>query len=293
MNRAFLRLTLVVMVAFLGGAPGAPSANAGPDRVRFSVATVETVNGTRTILARSDIEGPPGTDFTIDFHDSRFVLVSRFTTDVEDGGLRVAARLSSKRSVGRSERDLPIYEEDTRRETLRVGFDETMLLLPFGRATGGDSLAIEITPTPIRTPDPSTKLVIDFVKPAPGGFLKVNAVKIPHFFTATLTLLADGRETAAGTAVCRIEETRDITLELPNGDRLIVPFTVEDYTPGCSEALYSCRFDVIEQSAGGNRTTVGAGWRGGGVFGRDLPYDLTMPGGKRYELRVNLQPVKN
>ena len=104
-----------------------------PKRIRFQVATVEEGTGGRKVISNATIEGPPGTDFFVDLQSQRFKMNARFLTDlVSPGKLKVRAKLNTRRLYGYSQNNLPLYEEDNQSETLQLGFEEQVVLLPFG-----------------------------------------------------------------------------------------------------------------------------------------------------------------
>ncbi len=235
-------------------------------------------------------------------------LDARFLTDLMvDQALKVRARLNTKRHYGSSERALPLYEEDTQRHTLRVGFDEALVLLPFGRNDGGDQLQIEITPTLI-TQTASAKpqpLKIDIIKPGLNGVIDVRARSIPHHFKAAATLLENGQEVASGTADLMLEEPTELMLEPTDrissetaAHPLIVSLTLDNYSRDRPTDAFTVRFDLqrANRQPGDKRERVASNWAGAGNFGESLTYDLTphyLPSsGNKYALKLTLQLVE-
>ena len=302
---------LVLLLQAVGGSPRlkavSPPASDEMKRIRFHVATIEEKAGARDVLAETVVEGPPGTDFEIDLHDERFKMNARFLTDLmADGELKVRATLNTRRLYGRSERDLPLYEEDLQKQILQLGFDEALVLLPFGR-DGGDRLKIEITPAwseeATRLPSGRLRpLDIDIIKPAPGGMINVRATKKPHNFAVEMMLLENGREVARGASLYLLEESKDILLQPLSqaspetiANPLAVNLTINDYIRGRPLDQAAISFDVYSIT-GGNRATIAKNWAGIRELMAEIKYDFTnrylKSSGNRYELRfiIKLAP---
>src|SRR6185436_19490921 len=114
--------------------------------IRFQLTTIEEGAGGRKVISNAIVEGPPGTDFVVDLQSKRFKMNARFLTDlVAPGDLKVRAKLNTRRLFGYSQNNLPLYEEDNQSETLQLGFDEKLILLPFGKGSG-ELLKVEVTP---------------------------------------------------------------------------------------------------------------------------------------------------
>jgi len=228
----FKRISLVLAVAglaistviFFRVEPASVSAslNEPSKRIRFDVAAFEERSGTRELLAETTVEGPPGTDFDIKLQGARFRMDARFVNDlVASESLQVRADLNTRRLYGQSERNLPLYEEDTQKQTLHLGFEEKLVLLPFGRndsTLNSDQLKIEITPNLIeQTTSAKTRpLEIKILKASTGNLITVEATKVPHRFSWTVVLFKDGQEVAKGAAEdALVEQAQEISLK-PN-----------------------------------------------------------------------------
>lgn len=295
-----------------GGAVAVPPrlgllAEPGGRRVRFQVTAVEESAAGRKVLSDATVEGPPGTDFNVNLQDGRFRMRARFLTDLVPGGsLKLRARLDTRRLYGQSENGLPLYEEDSQSHTLGIGFDEAVVLLPFGG--GGDPrLKIEITPAwggqPARTTSgETTPPEITISKPSAGGAISIEATKIPHDFTVEAALLEDGREVARGSADCLLEEARELTLlpaanvvEEAGGGPLALNLTVERFELGRPSDRVAVRFDLsrADPRRPGGREAVALNWAGVANLGSELTYDLgdayTPAPGKKFELRLRVK----
>ncbi|HKC63158.1 MAG TPA: hypothetical protein VKB86_05945, partial [Pyrinomonadaceae bacterium] len=140
-----LALTLLCDGRFpsVASSPGARES----ERLRFRITTIEERAGERNVVSDATVEGPAGTDFDISLQSERFKMNARFLTDlIEHNSLKVRAKLDTRRLYGYSEQNLPLFEEDNQNQTLQLGFDESVVLLPFGRGGANNRLKIEITP---------------------------------------------------------------------------------------------------------------------------------------------------
>lgn len=274
-----------------------------PDnRIRFDIRAIEETDSERRIVSETTIEGLPGTDFNINLQTERFNMQARFLTDfTAPDKIKIRAKLNTRRLYGRSERQLPLYEEDAQSQILEVGFDESVVLLPFGRGGDDESLKIEITPQPLQASNQDINdepLKINIVKPAPNGEITVEAFKIPHRFRVDAVLLADGREVARGVGDCLLEEPREIILQTNeradaeiSRTPFVVKLEVDKFTRNPPSNLAGINFGVYknEPAADGQKQTLVSSGSGVGVLGGELNYQLNQtPGDKKYELRFKI-----
>jgi hypothetical protein len=310
MRARTLFLMLLVLPALLVKSDAVPASleeSRGPFRILFRIATVEERNGERELLAESTVEGPPGTDFNINLQSDRFKMSARFLTELSARDqLRLRAKLNTKRLYGYSERGLPLYEEDSRSERLELGFDEAVVLLPFGRGGGDHRLKIEITPVIIEASSSArattTAPEIKIVKPGAGGFINIEATTAPHKFAVEAVLLENGREAARGFAPAAfLEEAQEIVLQ-PVADAapetaaqpIAVSLSVERFMRSRPVDQVAVSFDVFRISRqDGARSTVARQWAGINSLGSSLTYDLgdnyLKSSGKKYELRFKIE----
>lgn len=277
-------------------------------RIRFQIATIEEKRGSRNTISLSTVEGPPGTDFVVSLDSARFKMNARFLTDVVAPGiLKVRTMLDTRRLYGYSERNLPLFEQDTQRESFQLGLDEEIVLLPFGRSGGEDRLEIEITPSLSEQASrlPSGKLrplEIKIPQPSPGGVISVQASKTPHHLNVEATLLEDGQPVANGSADYLVEETQQLVLHPIQSagastappPPLVLSLTLSNYTR--SRPADEIRLDFDLNHSPGGRDVVGLKAAGITTLGTPLSYDLSktfLSGtGKKYELqfKINLAP---
>jgi hypothetical protein len=308
------RKLLTLLICLLSLASNGPSAHS-PDtaqpsnarRIRFDVATFEEHDGRRDLISETTIEGPPGTDFNIKLRGGRFHMDARFLTDlVAPDSLKIRANLNTRRLYGYSERNLPLYEEDAQRETLPLGFDEKLVLLPFGRSDNSDQLKIEITPSvsELSASVDSGKprpLEIKILKASPGGAISVAASKGPHKFTVEAALLEDGREVARSTSNALLQEATDLVFKPTEqasadviGHPLVVTFNVTEHQKSRPMDQIAFEFDAYQLDGQGATQRQPLGLHGAGIneVGSYLDYHLSdylRPSGRKYQLRLRIR----
>ncbi len=278
-------------------------------RIRFDVTTFEEHNGRRDVISETTVEGPQGTDFQIKLQGGRFQLDAKFLTDlVAPEVLKVRADLNTRRLYGYSERNLPLYEEGAQKQALQLGFDEKLVLLPFGRNDNSDQLKIEITPevsgqSAYLASGMARPLEIKILKASPGGAITVEASKVPHRFAVEAVLLEDGREVARGeTNESLLEEPQDIVLkpteqagpEIVNNP-IILKLDINRYLRSRPTDQIAIAFDAHspERQRPGQPPPVAFSAAGIAELGSTLPYDLSdyylKSSGRKYELRLRVK----
>jgi hypothetical protein len=279
-------------------------------RIRFQIATVEEKAGAREVISEAVVEGPPGTDFTINLQGSKFKMNARFLTDlVSADKLKVRARLNTRRLYGYSERDLPLYEEDAQNQAIDLSFDEAIVLLPFGR-NGGDKLKIEIAPAISDQPvylasGAQAPLAIKIVKQSPGGAITIQASKIPHNFDVEATITEDDREVARGAASFIIEEAQELIIApdpsaSPEVARnpMAINLMIDEYARTRPVDLVGMSFDLslVDKQSGARREAIASDWAGSATLGGELVYDISdyylKSSGKKYSLKIKIKPAR-
>lgn len=307
--RNTLLVIILALTALLSGGGGSPAAehfandDRTPERIRFHIVTVEEKGAKRNIISEAVVDGPPNTDFNINLEDKRFRMKARFLTDfIQPGTLKVRARLETRRLYGYSERDLPLYEEDEQKQSLEVGFDEAVVVLPFGGAGGDHRLKVEITParseqTAALAAGKANPLEIKILKPAPGGIISIEAIKIPHNFVVEAVLLEDGRPVASGIAPLLFDEQQEVALQPKTfagtkitENPLIVALSIKQYARSRPADQVTFGFDVyqMEGAHGGRRERIAQSWAGVASLDSVVTYDLSSyylsATAKKYEL---------
>jgi hypothetical protein len=302
-----IRISLILLTLILLLMNSASSLSTKPPvsqarRIGFQIATIEEIGNQRNVISYALVEGPAGTDFDIDLNGERFKMRAEFLTDLQqDHRLLLRAKLQTRRLYGYSKHLLPLYEEDEQNQTLRLGFDEDVILLPFGRNGGDEKLKIEITPVMTDTPayDDSGRLralEIQMPKVSPGGLVSIQAHKIPHRFDAEVVLLEGGIEVARAEANLLLGEKQEVLLQPLSQNPaalnkpLAVYLSVEDYLQSGFNKNALINFDMYQPET---REPIGRNWSGVARIGNDMSYNLSeyyLPdSGKKYELRFNIK----
>lgn len=276
-------------------------------RIQFHIAAVEENAEERNTISEAVVEGAPGTDFTVNLETNRFKMNARFLSDlVSPETLKIRAKLVTRRFYGYSERDVPLYEEDSQSRTLELAFDEQIVLLPFGSG-GGEQLRILITPSmtgqPARLHSGKLRpLKIDILKPSQGGVIGIRASLIPHNFEVEAALLENGRVVARGKKNCLLEEAQEIPLQPDQqaspdvvNNPLVINLTIDGYERRRPVDEASLVFDAyrIDRSSGDEHRPVASRWAGIGGLGSALNYELSdhypNSSGKKYELQFRVR----
>jgi hypothetical protein len=303
MKKKFPYLIILLFVLwFLFNQFNITSAEDQVQRIKFQVTVVAENSNKSEIITQSYIEGLPGTDFSINLNTENFKMQTHFLSDlVSPDKLKLRIKLETKRFYGMSPIDLPLYEEDKQNHTLNVGFDEKVVLLPFGRNGSSETLKIEITPVLFSIPNsnPDAEILkINFEK-MKNSEIKINATKIPHNFEGEMILLADGKEIARGKDNFLLKEEKQITL-IPNQNApeeiknmsIKTSLVIDEFMRSRPKDLASFAFDVFSANAQNNgKKTSYVNGRGVLQIGGEFTYQLTdLPQGKDYKIifRVNL-----
>jgi hypothetical protein len=181
------------------------------DRIRFTIRCVEERHGARHTLYQADVDGAPGTDFTIRLRDRGFALDATFVNDpTSSGDIDVRASLTTRRRHGTSPAGLPLWEEDAQQHRFAVRFDQEIELLPFGGAGAAGLLKFDIRPQRSRGAGPMQIHINDFDS---RGAISVDAYRQPHWYAAEAEVVSDGRVVAR--AASRIFTGTTGRLDLP------------------------------------------------------------------------------
>lgn len=276
-------------------------------RVRFRIKTIAEESQHRKVLSDAMVDGPPATDFFINLNSGGFELKARFLTDLIDAKeLKIRATLETRRLRSYSESRLPLYEIDSQEQAIQLGFDEDLVLLPFGSAPGSNKLMIEITPSWSDLParDGAGLLLpvkIDISKILPGGLLNIRAVRKPHRFNVDASLYEDGREVARGSSAKLLEEPGEFLLRA--NDRASAEVVASPLKLNLRVVDFSCgrpldrveigfALDRLTEPNGIGSIPVAHNWAGIKEVGSEFEYDLAnyyLANGRRYQLRIKVR----
>jgi hypothetical protein len=268
------------------------------NRVRFQVTTISESAKERKVLAQTTIEGLPGTDFNINLQTKNFKMQARFLTDlISSEKMKIRANLDTRRFFGLSPLNLPLYEEDSQKQNLEIGFDETIVLLPFGRNGGEETLKIEITPTRllVSKEEAEKPLKINFDQQIPGGEIYIGATKIPHHYEVEARLLANGEEIAGGKSDCLYEEEKEIILQPKrNSDSqtFAAKVTVNEFSRSRPNDLVGISYNFYQKKPLNENLPIIDKGLGINMLGGEFSYRLeseNLPKDKNYELRFRIK----
>jgi hypothetical protein len=280
LHRAFC----AALLSAISLAPPNHAASASPEAewVAFRIRTILTSAGVRTAASDATVRGPAGTDLALELRQGPFELSARLRTDlVASDRVRIAARLTARRTVGTSERGLPFYEEDVLRESVEVAADgsESMALLPFGPSPDGDELAVEVVPELVDVPAGSSGAPeIRIHDPGPGGWIRIEASRVPHAFDVEASIV-NGAAVATGRGRLSLEEPG--TIDLPGAS---LHLTVDRVLRGCPREHVAVSFDLDRVSPDGARAPVAR--QGSGIADAGEPFEYSLAGGGVLRLRV-------
>lgn len=304
MNRV-ITCIVILLYAFLQSGSQSISAENTKKRIRFQITTIAEKNNERKTLAQTTIEGLPGTDFNINLQIENFKMETRFLSDlVADNKLRIRANLNTRRFYGYSQINLPLYEEDSQKQTVEISFNEKIVLLPFGRNGSDETLKIEITPSYFESSVEKEPLKITFDKPIAGGNIQIKATKIPHHYEVEAILLADGKEIAGGKGVCLFDEEKEIVLqsmsdkENNSGQSFAAKITINEFTRNRPNDLVGIKFDFFRKTLSNNNenSSIIDNGEGMSLLGQEIKYflnDSSLPKNKNYELRFKVNLSEN
>ena len=295
-------LPLLMIGDTLYSSPSVPEQNGR--RIRFRIAAIEETAGTLKTISQTIVEGPAGTDFNINLHGGRFQMNAKFLTDlVAPDTLKMRANLNTRRFYGYSEKDLPLYEEDAQAQVLLLGFDEKLVLLPFGRNGNTDQLKIEITPTIGEqgnqlASDKTRSIDIKIPQASPGGAISVQATKIPHNYVVEGSLVEDGKVLARGSANYLLEEPGELLLQPePQANSSLTAYplrlslTIDQYLGNGPGAQVGFTFSVFREARRGWQTILSEA-AGITIPGSEVNYELgelpATPAARKYELRLKV-----
>lgn len=275
--------------------------------IKFNIKAIEEEGSSQEIISETNIAGPSGTDFDIHLKDKRFTLDANFITELMDNHLiKVLTTIKTRRSLGLSKQNLPIYEEDLQNHTLSVALDEAIILFPFGQNSEGSNLKIAIEPQiidlPLLSDNRPAPLIIDLVKVHKDGLININAQKIPHNYLVTAELLANGKAVYQSNAKLFYQAPTELifTPAVQNSNSaplasISVLMTINSFVKDCPDNGFTINFDLLQSNINSQlQKPLAKNWSGAGQFGETLTYNLNniLPSkDDHYQLSFKLQQV--
>jgi len=215
---------LAILALLLTAAAPAPQSMTTLNRIRFVVRCVEESNGVRRTLYEADVDGPPGTDFTVRLRDHGFTLDALFVNEpTASGKLDVRSSLTTRRRHGTSSAGLPLWEEDAQEHRFMVGFDQEIEMLPFGGAGKAGLLKFDILPERSGGEGPMRIRIHDIHS---NGAIMVDAFRQPHWYDVEAEI--DGGSAVMARITGRIFTGTAGSMAMPQlGNLTITPRAVE------------------------------------------------------------------
>lgn len=268
-----------------------------PKRIQFQIRAIAEKSGERQILSQTSVEGPAGTDFNINLQTGNFKMQTRFLTDLlSSEKLKIRANLNTRRLYGTSPNNLPLYEEDQQKKSFEIGFNETVVLLPFGRNGSDETLKIEIVPNVLEAAKEINKdsIQIKFDKELSSGEIYIGANKIPHRYEVEAAILADGQEIAKGKSECLFDEEKEISLQTITNSGFpdfSAKVTINEFNYSRPNDLAGIRFDLNQKNSSSEVLPIVNNGGGIGRLGEEFVYSLedeNLPKDKKYQLRLKI-----
>ncbi len=269
--------TLALLVTGSAGGSGAPAV---PRQARFEIRTVTTTNGERAIVSSATVAGPSALSIRVSSVAGPFRMTARFVSRPDGGALRVAARVETRREVGRSANGLPLVEEGSASQTAMLAVDggQTLAIFPFGR-DDAEELSIEIVPRPAG-PAAGGGPRIDIASPGPDGWIRIEAEAVPSGFIVDAEIVSGGRTVAAGSGVAFPDER--LLLPLGGESAAELAITIDRSGPACAGATSGFVIDLRSDRL----VAPIRGWAGVAPSGGWTEYPLDgWPGGAVLRIR--------
>ena len=126
----------VAALALLLGAlvtPFAASQSPGT-RLTYRIRVIEPAAVAPRVLASGTVSGPVDTDMRLTLHGDTTEVEALFQVTPVGDTVNLGAEFFTRRRVGRSRRGLPLWEEDSYRRVVRLTWNDTTRIYPFGSA---------------------------------------------------------------------------------------------------------------------------------------------------------------
>jgi hypothetical protein len=259
---------LIALALLVAGGQAGSVAPAVTREARFEIRTVTTTNGERTVLSSATVTGRSALSIHLRGEAGPFRMTARVVSRPDGDAIHVAARVETRREVGRSENDLPLVEEGAASQsaTLAVDGSQTLAVFPFGR-DAAEELSIEIVPRPALAAS-GVGPRIDITSAGPNGWMRIDADAVPAGFTVDAEIISDGRTVASGAGTAFPDERASIQLTGESAASLEI--LIDRYGPACAGAVNGFVFDLD----GSGLAEPVRGWAGVAPSGAWTEYPL-------------------
>lgn len=103
-------------------------------RLTYRIRIIEPAVVAPRILAAGAVSGPLDTDMRLTMRSDTAEIEALFQVTAVGDTVNLGAEFFTKRRVGRSRRGLPLWEHDTYRRVVRLAWNDTARVYPFGSA---------------------------------------------------------------------------------------------------------------------------------------------------------------
>jgi hypothetical protein len=101
-------------------------------RLTYRIRVIEPASVAPRVLASGAVGGPVDTDMRLTLRTDTSEIEALFQVTPIGDTVNLGAEFFTRRRVGRSRRGLPLWEEDTYRRVVRIGWSDTARIYPFG-----------------------------------------------------------------------------------------------------------------------------------------------------------------
>lgn len=110
-------------------------------RLTYRIRVIEPATVAPRVVATGAVSGPLDTDMRLTLRSDSAEVEALFQVSPIGDTVNLGAEFYTRRRLGRSRRGLPIWEEDTYRRVVRLAWNDTARVYPFGRGRAGTTAA--------------------------------------------------------------------------------------------------------------------------------------------------------
>lgn len=123
------------------------SAFQGPGtRLTYRIRVIEPAAVAPRVLASGAVSGPLDSDMRLTIRTDTAEVEALFQVTPIGDTVTLGGEFFTRRRVGRSRRGLPLWEEDTYRRVVRLSWNDTTRVYPFGVGKGGSAFGTKAAP---------------------------------------------------------------------------------------------------------------------------------------------------
>lgn len=115
-------------------------------RLTYRIRVIEPAVVAPRIIASGSVSGPLDSDMRLTLRTDTAEVEALFQVTPVGDTVTLGGEFYMRRRVGRSQRGLPLWEEDNYRRVVRVTWSDTTRIYPFGVGKGATSLGTKVAP---------------------------------------------------------------------------------------------------------------------------------------------------